>query len=140
MGAKPTFSPIKSGNDAHDYFKETTARSVVIELINNTVTEFHLQDSLIIHGDELLNPLPKVIQKDTINYICHGSNGIMTGIEAWAKYMNTSGIMMKLLWENNFIGISHVAIEANVYIIKKTILEDSTSGNLHIRIEIENQM
>lgn len=129
---------IKDGNDAHNYFLKTTSRSVVIEFHNLTAADFRLQDSLIIHGDNLLQELQETIRKDTFHYICHGSNGIMTGVQGWASYISSGGITMKILWECDYIGISMVTIDVNNYMFTKTEFEDSTKNNIHIKLELKN--
>jgi len=138
MGGGHSAETIKTGEDAHKYFLSTTSRSVVIELHNNTATEWKLQDQLILHGDKLLQNLPDVIEKDSINYICHGSNGFMTGVQAWASYMSAGGILMKLIWESDYIGISCITIETNNYTFTKTELESSNKNNLYYRVELKN--
>ena len=44
MGGGHSAETIKTGEDAHKYFLSTTSRSVVIELHNNTATEWKLQE------------------------------------------------------------------------------------------------
>jgi len=128
---------IKNGYEAHKYYLETTSRSVVIELHNNTKKDFKKQDYLIIHGDDLLIQLPDFLQKESINYICHGSNGVMTGVQAWITYLSSDGNLLKISWECAYIGASFVNIETQNYIITQTELETSRENNLYIKIELK---
>ena len=137
MGNKQT-ELIKTGSDAQKYFLKTTSRSVVIEFHNSTGAEFKYQDSCVLHGDKLLQKLPEVIERDSINYICHGSNGFMTGVQGWATFMSTGGILMKIIWECAYIGISCITIETNNYTFSKTEKDDSTKNNLHFLVELKN--
>lgn len=112
---------------------------MVIELYNNSNSEFKYLESEILHGDKLLNNLPDVIDKNSINYICHGSNGIMTGVQASATFINENGILLKLIWESDYIGkSSFITIETNNYNNTKTELEDSNKNNLHFKVELQD--
>ena len=121
------------------YFLATTSRSVVLEIQNMSDTFFKIQDSLLIHGDTLINPLPETILPNSSFTIGHGSYGFMTGCEGWAKYIEKGGIMMKIHWMVEYIGNSSITVDINSFTYEKQeITEHSTSNNIMQRLIINN--
>ncbi len=127
--------------DMQEYFLKSTSRSVVIEIQNYSDGIFQLQDSLIVHGDDnLITPLPEYIKPKTIFTIGHGSSGFMTGVEGWAKFLERSGVMMKISWMVEFVGVATITLEINDMKVEKKILEESTNNNLMYTFEINNKV
>ena len=136
IGIEP---PYKEPIDFQKYFLKTTSRSAVLEIQNMSDGRFKLQDYLIIHGDsKFLIELPDFIQPQTSFTIGHGSNGFMTGVEGWAKYIEKSGIVMKISWMVEYIGASSITVEINSLKIEKEIMTESTKNNLMYRFVISN--
>ena len=135
-------SNIKNGNDAHNYFLSTTIRSVVIDFHNMTNSNFTLKNHLIISGEQLLQNLPNIIKKNTVNYICHGSNSILDGVQGWVLYTSDDGSDLTLTWKSAYTGgAASVLVKTDKYSFTKTgAFKDSSESNFHISLVLENKI
>ena len=123
------------------YFLKTTSRSVVIEIQNLSDCNFNFEDFVIKHGNnKFLNSLPEVIQSKTCITIGHGSNGIMTGVEGWAKFSanNNNKNVLNISWMVEFFGSSSISVTIDNLSVERENLPESTSKNVMARFIIIN--
>jgi len=131
--------PYSDPQECQNYFRKTTSRSAVIEIQNLSDGIFKLQDHLIIHGNsKFINPLPEYIQPMSTFTLAHGSNGFMTGVEGWAKYLSKNGILMKVYWMVEYIGSTSITLEINSLKLEKEMFKESTKNNVMERFTINN--